>query len=383
MDFSQKIDSLTQELAPLIFRDLEDMVNTNSFTSNVQGNEKVADILINSAKRHDTVLKRVYSTKRERSHLMFQGDLEKDFCAFVGHFDTVHPVNSGFDTLTYEGKLIKGPGTCDMKSGVLIALYSLIIIKKLYPNSHIPIKILFNSDEEIGSLDSKEIIKEKFKNAKAGFVFEPGEIRDFAITTSRKGIYSLDIKIQGKPAHSGMAPWEGENAIKAATHIMERLEELNDYERGFIVGCNEIKGGIARNVVAPFCDVGVDIRFNNDDDRKILIKKIEDILNSYGDLDVKIEYDLVYKRPPFVQNDKSKKLFKLYKKASQVYGVECNEISSGGVSDANFLSHMGIPTIDGLGAFGDFIHTKKEYIDKQSLLDKIKIFVLFFDDYMK
>lgn len=383
MDLKQAINMHVGELEQYIYKDFESIVNINSFTSNIQGNEKVADTLINVAKRYDLRLKRVFSYEGKRSHLLYQGDLEEDYCALVGHYDTVHPPKNGFETLTYEKELIKGPGTCDMKAGIIIALYSVVVLKKIYSNHHIPIKMLFNSDEEIGSLDSKEIIQREFRNAKAGFVFEPGEIIGNKITTSRKGICSLDIKIIGKPAHSGMVPWDGENAIIAASDIMEKLNKLNDYKKGFLVGCNEIKGGIARNVVAPICEIGVDVRFSNEKDGTELAYKIEEILKNYKDLDVKIEYKLVPKRPPFVQSQKSKELFKMYKEASLSFGVECNGTSSGGVSDANFLSDMGVPTIDGLGAFGDFIHTKKEYIDKKSLIDKIKIFVLFFSQYIK
>jgi len=70
-------------------------------------------------------------------------------------------------------------------------------------------------------------------------------------------------------------------------------------------------------------------------------------------------------------------LSKLYRNTSKQVGYDCEEISTGGGSDGNFLSAMGIPTIDGLGAVGDFSHTKKEYIKKESLVYRTKIFVLF------
>lgn len=382
MSLKSSISTITNSLSNEIYNNLELLVNTNSFTANLDGNIKVANMLIDMAKEHDIKLDMVYSSKKQRPHLMFGKDLKKDYCAIIGHFDTVHPPKSGFDTMIYKDDFIIGPGTNDMKAGVIIALYSLVVLKKLYPNKDIPIKLLFNSDEEIGSLDSRELIENEFKEARAGFVFEPGRIKDFSIVTSRKGISSLDIKLIGKPAHSGSAPWDGANAIIGATKLIKKLEKLNNYEKGLIVGCNEIKGGIARNVVAPICEIGVDVRYETSAQRKKLIKKIENILTSYRQTGIKVEYSLLNKRPPFVSSEENQQLFKKYQEASSQYGVECNQASAGGVSDANFLSAMSIPTLDGLGAFGDYCHTKKEFILKESLMKKIEIFTYFFEKYM-
>lgn len=383
MEFTQKLDELTQELLPQIYKDFEEIVNTNSFTSNLEGNKRVASMLIDIAKRHGIELETVYSSKKVRPHLMYQKDIAKDYCAIVGHFDTVHPPKSGFDEMIYKDDCIVGPGTNDMKSGVIIALYSLIILTKIYPNEQIPLKILFNSDEEVGSLDSREIIEGEFKNAKAGFVFEPGRVKQMAIITGRKGICNIDLKVVGKPAHSGVAPWEGKNAIVATSKIVDELDVLNDYDKGKIVGCNEIKGGIATNIVAPSCDVKIDVRYSTQAQGEELIENIENIFAKYNKDDIKITYDILHKRPPFEENDGSERLYKAYKEVSEFYGIECNQASTGGVSDANFLASMGIPVIDGIGAFGNYSHTQREYILKDSLLYKIKIFTLFFSEYMK
>lgn len=41
--------------------------------------------------------------------------------------------------------------------------------------------------------------------------------------------------------------------------------------------------------------------------------------------------------------------------------------SAGGGSDANFTGALGIPSLDGLGALGDGLHTLGEYIEIASL----------------
>lgn len=381
MKVTKKIEELTHELSSQIYKDFENIVNINSFTSNIEGNKKVAKMLVDIAARHDVKLDTIFSSKKVRPHLMYQQSLRDDYCAIIGHFDTVHLPDSGFDKMIYKDDYIIGPGTNDMKSGVIIALYSLIILRKIYKD-RLPLKILFNSDEEVGSIDSQEIIQNEFKNAKAGFVFEPGRVNQYAIITGRKGICNIDLKVTGKPAHSGVAPWEGVNAIVAMSKIVQELDLLNDYENGSTVGCNEIKGGIAANIVAPFSEVKIDVRFSTQVQGEKLIEDIKNIFAKYNKNGIKVEYDILHKRPPFEENSGSYKLYEEYKKASEFYNVKCTQASTGGVSDANFLASMGIPVIDGIGAFGNYSHTQKEYILKDSLIYKIKIFTLFFINYL-
>lgn len=371
-----EIEEFLKENKTQIYSDFERIVNINSFSSNSEGINEVSEVLMDIAKGYDIDFQKVYSSKNVRPHLMHGGDKKEDYFAFIGHYDTVHPPHSDFNTYIDEGETIKGPGTNDMKAGVIVALYSYVILKKLYPNRDLPIKILFNSDEEIGSIDSREIIENEFKKAKAGFIFEPGRPNG-EIVTQRKGLASLDIEVIGKPAHSGVEPWEGINAILASCEIIQKLEALNDYDNGIIVGCNEINSGIARNVVPPYSKISVDVRFEKTSQKEELFHKIEEILNAQNAVGAEVKYDLHLSRPPLEKSDESNNLAVLYKDISSELGYSCKEMSTGGGSDGNFLSAMGVPTLDGLGAVGNFSHTKKEYIIKESLLYRTKIFVLF------
>jgi glutamate carboxypeptidase len=370
------VDNLLKENEAEIYADFEKLVNVNSFSSNLDGIKEALNVLVEIAAKKDIKLEKIYSSKRARPHLMWGKNIEKDYFAFIGHFDTVHSPESDFNRYVDDGKVIKGPGTNDMKSGLIVAINALDILKKLYPNRDLPIKILFNSDEEIGSTDSQEIIESQFKKAKAGFVFEPGRSNG-EIVTRRKGIATLDVEVIGKPAHSGVAPWDGINSLLAACEIVQKLEKLNDYDNGIIVGCNQLNSGVARNVVPSYSKIAVDIRFELMSQKDALFSKIEAILNEKNSLGAEIKYSLHLNRPPLEMNEESVLLSKLYIDTSVKLGYDCKEISTGGGSDGNFLSAMGIPVLDGLGAVGDFSHTKKEYTKKDSLLYRTKIFVLF------
>jgi glutamate carboxypeptidase len=198
------------------------------------------------------------------------------------------------------------------------------------------------------------------------------------IVTTRKGVIGLNIDMIGKPSHAGESPSTGINAIVDAATIIGRLNSLNNGANGVSVQCTEISGGTARNVVPDYCRIGVDIRVPDLEKQNQLLQDINHLLKDPNSVNSQVQYEIKIKRPPFVKTEKSIKLINQYLAVAASLGFEIQETSSGGVSDANNLSSSGVPVIDGLGALGNFPHTKKEYMVKQSLLDRLVIFSSFF-----
>jgi glutamate carboxypeptidase len=61
------------------------------------------------------------------------------------------------------------------------------------------------------------------------------------------------------------------------------------------------------------------------------------------------------------------RLFELAQAIGRELGMDLGESSTGGGSDGNFTSALGIPTLDGLGAVGEGAHAENESI----LLDEL------------
>ncbi len=372
----QKISHLLAAYEDQVYKDFETLVNINSFSSNKAGIVDMSDALREVAASVGVMLEPVYSAHHARPHLLYGKAQQEGFYALMGHFDTVHPPESDFTTMWEEEGLLRGPGTNDMKSGLIVAIYALAILQRLFPERALPIKALFNSDEEIGSLDSQPLFKGLFLGAIAGFVFEPARIENGSLVTERKGILSLEIEIKGRPAHAGTAPEKGINAITEAARVVLALDTLNNDKGGVTIACNVIHGGVASNIVADRCLLEVDIRYWLPEQKTALDVEIEKILAAPTVSGATIVYKVLHGRPPLVKREASAKLYQKYKKVAESLGMVCGEVATGGVSDANFLSHLGIPVLDGVGAVGDHSHTKKEYTIKHSILDRISIFCL-------
>jgi glutamate carboxypeptidase len=55
-------------------------------------------------------------------------------------------------------------------------------------------------------------------------------------------------------------------------------------------------------------------------------------------------------------------------------GFETKDVATGGASDANTTSGMGVPSIDGLGPIGGLDHSPEEYLEVDSIVPRTALF---------
>jgi len=72
-------------------------------------------------------------------------------------------------------------------------------------------------------------------------------------------------------------------------------------------------------------------------------------------------------RPPMERTLETARLFEIARNIAAEIGIDLKEGSTGGASDGNFTSALGIPTLDGLGPVGDGAHAVYEWVDVESL----------------
>src|SRR5579872_3631350 len=192
----------------------------------------------------------------------------------LSHLDTVHP--RGFiERLPFriEGDIAFGPGIYDMKGGAYLAYYAFRQLCAAAEQSPLGITHLFVSDEEVGSLTSRELIEAEGRKAKYVLVTEPA--RDGGkIVTGRKGVARFDVHIKGAPAHAGTRPEDGRSAIRELGHVILALEAMNDLKRGVTVNVGVVRGGTKPNVIAEEAYAEVDLRVPTMADADELVPRI-------------------------------------------------------------------------------------------------------------
>lgn len=280
--------------------------------------------------------------------------------AVMSHLDTVHPVGTSARDLPVriEGDRLYGPGVYDMKGGAWFALQAFKDVAKS-GNAKRPLVFLFTPDEEIGSPTTRELIEDIGRESVAVLVTEPAR-EGGRIVTARKGVGRFEVKVEGRPAHSGSRHPDGRNAIREAAHQILAIEAMTDYSRGITTTVALVGGGTAANVIPQHAWFSVDCRVATLADGAMMEERILG-LKPHGP-DVKLAITGAMNRPPY---EKTAEVAGLYEKARAVaagVGFDLQDCPmTGGGSDGNFTAALGVPTLDGLGIDGDGAHTLQEY----------------------
>jgi glutamate carboxypeptidase len=178
----------------------------------------------------------------------------------LNHMDTVFPIGtlSRMPFNEIDGRIM-GPGTEDMKGGIVIALTALAEMAASGQIPGRPITALFTPDEEIGSSTSRTLIETLACRSTLVLVLEPA-MPDGSIKTWRKGVGDLVVTVHGRAAHAGGDHEKGRNAIEEMAHQVLAIQKLTDYDRGTTLNVGLIRGGTATNVVPEQAVVEVDFR---------------------------------------------------------------------------------------------------------------------------
>jgi glutamate carboxypeptidase len=277
----------------------------------------------------------------------------------LGHFDTVWELGTlkSMPCREHKGRLY-GPGVYDMKAGIAIALFA---VRALAENGGIPrpLTFLLNTDEELHSDHSRELIESTAKKCAAVLVFEPSADGG-AVKTARKGVGEFNVKVSGVAAHAGLNFKAGANAIVELAQQIEKITSFTDLGRGTTVSVGTIRGGTRPNVVPSQAEAVVDARIARAKDAARLQKLFRGLkpVNKR----CKLEVSGGINRMPLERTDAVVGLYEKAKAVAKELGFKLGEASVGGGSDGNFTAALGIPTLDGLGAVGEGAHAINESI---------------------
>jgi glutamate carboxypeptidase len=354
-----------------MFALLQKMVLIQSSTYNKEGVDQVAR-LIESTFKSNNVLSHTIEQAEFGNHLVVQSLCQKRFnknILVVGHMDTVFPKDTDFNWYREGSTKCYGPGVIDMKGGLAAGIFALKALDSIGLLKKIPITFIFNSDEEVGSPSSRDLIEKEAKKSALAFVLECGGLAG-EVVTGRKGNLSLKLDIVGRAGHAAFADKDKGSAILELAYKIIDFESLNDFDRGITVNVGKIDGGIGPNTVAEHATARIDIRFKTHSEQAFLKEKIYAIAEKENLARTGAKLEIRSQRPPMEQNDANRKLFQTVNNVAERLGFSVKEEFRSGVSDANVIAAQKIPVLDGLGPSGANDHSSDEYMLKESLLQR-------------
>ncbi len=304
-----------------------------------------------------------------RPHPQPLSQRERGAILFLCHMDTVFPLGTIQRTpFREEGDKIFGPGTLDMKAGIVIALAAVESAQRSGLNR--PITLLCTSDEEIGSHTSRALIESLAKESALVFVME-GALLDGSLKTWRKGTGAFWVTTHGRAAHAGGDHQSGRNAIEEMAHQVVAIQKMTDYSKQTTVNVGVMHGGTVSNVVPEEARIEVDVRVMQPGEWERLEREMHELKPVLDGTRLEITGEL--NRPPMPFDDLMRTTFEKAKTIAAKIGMELKAGGTGGASDGNFIAPLGIPLLDGMGAVGEGYHSEREFIFANSIEHKAKL----------
>ncbi len=284
----------------------------------------------------------------------------------LGHFDTVWPLG----TITrmpfkVQGGRASGPGVLDMKAGIVMMIFALDALRGMNRN-HRPIVVVLDTDEEIGSPSGRfSVVEAVAQKCEAVLVLEPAQGLEGHLKTARKGVGQYTIHVRGRASHAGVDFEQGHSAVLELARQLLEVAKFTDIARGITVNPGVIRGGTRTNVVAEEAWAEFDVRVPRASDVRELEAKFAALRPFDPQCSLAVSGGL--NRPPMERTEGTVRLFTIAREQAGKLGISLEESATGGGSDGNFTSALGIPTLDGLGAVGEGALSAHESIRVEEL----------------
>lgn len=392
-DRTQRLNAKLEELRPQALVLLERMVGINSFTTNATGVDAVGQVTAEAFAELGFTAEFVPSDHPLQGHHLF---LRKEKpgaprVLLVTHLDTVFPPEeeeaNGFrwQPSPHEGR-IYGPGSIDIKGGTVLLWMMLHALREIAPQvwEQTDWLIAANAAEEVLSRDFAQHTSERCaEGALAVLVFEGGPVIDgrHHFVAARKGRAEYRITARGRGAHAGSAFGEGVNAVTALAPLITSAAALSSTSKELTVNVARVEGGTVLNRVPHEAAFELEMRAYEPEH----LQRAGEMLKSWARAGLpEIEVTCLGESPAWPADERNLKLAAHWTTAAQQLGLEILPSRRGGLSDANYLCHLG-PTIDGLGPSGGNAHCSErsadgskvpEYLQPETLVPKAAINVL-------
>ncbi len=287
----------------------------------------------------------------------------------VGHVDTVYaPGSVQKQPFTIRDGVAYGPGVIDMKSGVVMCTYTLQALAEEDFDYYDELCVVFNNDEEVGSPGSSSLLSELAPQFQLGLVLESARSADI-LTHARKGSDRYLLEVNGLAAHSGAEPHKGRSAVVELAHKILAIHGLHSLLLGVTFNITRISSTATLNVVPDQASCYISVRSFHEKGLQQAATALEQIASGCSVPETYTRLTrLPHSRRPYEPTPQIMQLLSMAQAEGEALGLHITPERKGGLSDANLLMEMGLPTLDSLGPIGGGMHNlNREFLHLDSI----------------
>lgn len=357
---------------------LEQVVNVDSGTGDVEGGRKVAALLIPRLKALGMTVESVAAEESglpENTVATLTGR-GKSRILLIGHIDTVFgPGTAQHRPFRTDDKRAYGPGVADEKGGVVEGVYALQLLHDLGFSNFGKIVFLLETSEERGSPGTRGLIAKLLKDADVELNLEPGDPPD-TLTVWRKGSDTFHIDVKGRAAHAGVAPQDGRNAALELIHQIAGLAVFPSSGDGLTVNLTVMQAGTRANIIPENASAQVNVRVRDKAD----FARVEQVLRKNAETtvipDTKVTITGGEGYPPLANNPATDKLAAQAQRIYAGIGRTLATGGNGGASESALAADAGVAALDGLGPVGGGFHSDQEFLELDTVTPRLYLLTM-------
>ena len=263
-----------------------------------------------------------------------------------------------------------GPGAGDDKGGVVSAICALRILQQVKYRDYASITLILNSNEETGSLGTRDLIRAKARQSDVALNLERGVPPD-GVLVARKGSAIITVEVIGRAAHSGLEPEKGRNAALEASHQALQLGSLSDPSKETTVNVTIMQAGGTINVIPEHAIVKADVRAFTSDEFDRVDRDLQRLAGDTIVPDVQVKASMTRNFPPWARVASTDALLARAQRLYAEIGGTLTAVSVGSSADIAFAAETGTPSIDGFGIRGGGAHSVDDYADLSSITPRV------------
>jgi glutamate carboxypeptidase len=382
--------SAAQSAQPALVQSLKEMVTIESGSANAKGLAQMAGYTEKRLQALGAKVERMPVTKGPGTMVKatFTGTGKRRIM-LIAHMDTVYPENTlATQPIREEGNRLYGPGIADDKGGIAVILHSLEILKNQGWRDYAQITVLFNPDEEVGSVGSGEAIAALAAQHDVVLSCEPTAAKDVvkaeSLLLGASGTATATMQVKGRASHAGAAPERGRNALIELAHQLQQTRDTASLVPGSQLNWTQAQAGTVRNQIPDSAVAYGDVRTTAAGAAEKLKVALQDKVKS-GQLVPETQTTVTMEegRPPFVADARGRALAK---RAQEIYAeLDGRTLAlaegTGGATDASYAARSGKPAVvESFGLAGFGYHARDEYIELDSIVPRLYLMTRILQD---
>jgi glutamate carboxypeptidase len=186
------------------------------------------------------------------------------------------------------------------------------------------------------------------------------------------------VTVSGRAAHAGGKHKQGANAIVQLGKTIQSIAALTDYNKDLTFNVGSVRGGTVLNRVPHEAVADGEFRaFKPEiyaEARRALLAlsgpgDVRSLVDGYH---CQVKAEILEESRPWPRNPATDRLLGFWREAGAELGITAGHEERGGLSDGNMLWDA-VPTLDGLGPWGDNDHCSERSADGSKVPEYVDV----------